>query len=794
MNSWESLVLHVQNSLHTKYHTALTVALDMVLAAVPAHVTSGITETTNGTENTETTFFGQVYKSIRLFGEAVSQQSEELDPEAGRWDRFGSLAAYAFSVYGISTFFVALLLNRTTVIASLGSAIARRTNGRGIFALLRRLPVPQGVVLMVLRFLALVLLVSQAYNVFVALNVIGQNGDPASISRLSRWAVNSFFQYDPVAYSEDPFMHMPRDEVVFGPTTAMLWPVFLAVSYSLFVETFAAAVCNKKPFLEGGLTLFELSLSIQEMSSGLFFLREHPVAKRPSEQLLAVCLFLLADQISNHLGAVFYDNRYRLIPLTIISSIFVWYFCALMPSGEVFRMPLEILLTYLVLVLTLSVALVSGAIVVLTVVTKGARVDELNLTSLFADDDPNAAIFSKYLGLDLSQDFYTAVINLGLVAVTQAGKSSYFMAYSYVSSPQHTWLEQSLWDQLTAALYTKTPGVGLGSKKHSHKILHFLTENQISGYSNIINTPTKRLIAGSDTDTTEISRISTVKLRRVYLFETLRRFGQLVAWSLVQTLYYWPKRKLYKQPNGITVPENESLDQFESRKACAPAFLRHLLLRNENPMDKLTKVPQISESSDNIVEEDESPDFEITDEYDDETDVDSDAELIDFVGSNNELESSPHSHSSPLAYSSAISELMTPDTLLELFDDKEILHHHLQYEYSEHGMMTRSRYRAVNGNKTSQNQTQQLLDLILAKRRAQLEKEAQAVPNDDDIDDIDPRIACVICQTEPRTLITWPCKCFAICEGCRVSLVAKGMKGCVCCRQDVEGVSRIFLP
>jgi hypothetical protein len=53
---------------------------------------------------------------------------------------------------------------------------------------------------------------------------------------------------------------------------------------------------------------------------------------------------------------------------------------------------------------------------------------------------------------------------------------------------------------------------------------------------------------------------------------------------------------------------------------------------------------------------------------------------------------------------------------------------------------------------------------------------------------------CVICQSAPRTILVWPCRCLALCEECRVSLAMKNFGNCVCCRRDVVGFSRIFVP
>ena len=53
---------------------------------------------------------------------------------------------------------------------------------------------------------------------------------------------------------------------------------------------------------------------------------------------------------------------------------------------------------------------------------------------------------------------------------------------------------------------------------------------------------------------------------------------------------------------------------------------------------------------------------------------------------------------------------------------------------------------------------------------------------------------CVICQTSPRSIITWPCRCLCVCEECRVSLAMNNFGSCVTCRQDVGGFVRLWVP
>lgn len=53
---------------------------------------------------------------------------------------------------------------------------------------------------------------------------------------------------------------------------------------------------------------------------------------------------------------------------------------------------------------------------------------------------------------------------------------------------------------------------------------------------------------------------------------------------------------------------------------------------------------------------------------------------------------------------------------------------------------------------------------------------------------------CVVCQSSPRSIIIWPCRCLSLCDDCRVSLAMNNFDKCVCCRRDVSGFSRIFVP
>ncbi|KAF8311681.1 uncharacterized protein EI90DRAFT_937241 [Cantharellus anzutake] len=74
-------------------------------------------------------------------------------------------------------------------------------------------------------------------------------------------------------------------------------------------------------------------------------------------------------------------------------------------------------------------------------------------------------------------------------------------------------------------------------------------------------------------------------------------------------------------------------------------------------------------------------------------------------------------------------------------------------------------------------------------------RQARRPPSEQENDPL--RFNCVICTVEPRVVIFWPCRCLALCDECRSGLAARSSSGkhtCPCCRQTVEGYSRIFIP
>jgi hypothetical protein len=116
-------------------------------------------------------------------------------------------------------------------------------------------------------------------------------------------------------------------------------------------------------------------------------------------------------------------------------------------------------------------------------------------------------------------------------------------------------------------------------------------------------------------------------------------------------------------------------------------------------------------------------------------------------------------------------------------------------------LLTSTRYRPANstipasGPLSPDDEAQLLVQLILNRRSKPLVSDQAAAGWRDGAAGMGPSgPQCVICQSEPRTILAWPCRCLSLCEECRVTLAMNNFGNCVCCRQDVVGFSRLFVP
>lgn len=666
-----------------------------------------------------------------LFKEALEEQSQYADEHGVHWRKLGALSVYAVSPYGVLALLVAVIINRINFFASTNTNL-RRAHRAPRARMLGRIfgdNLALAAVLLILRGLAISFLLQSGFYVLVALRSMAQTRDPSQLSRLTKLIPSRWFQYEVEEYAESRYMAMPRDAVRFGPSVDMLWPVFYSVSFSLFAEAFALSINGNSKLYHHGITLFELSLALHESTSDPLNLRSHRISRRPTEAVLMVCLFVISDHVNSQLMGAFSLREYALIPLTALSLPFVWYFTSTM-RNELMAFPMNIAASYLMVVVVMTISAVCFVIFLLAFAAKGSRVTELNYYSFFKDTASRSEFFSKHLSISLSQDFYTAMLNLGTFAISLAGALSYFGSLNVVNGPRQTWVEECLLEIANGSAGTAVPE-DLGKR-----VAAYFKENRINGYENFVSAPRDGIL----TDKEKPPQASTTVLLRVkYYLEIVTRFVDLVISMVWKNFFMARVVSIFRKRNADPVSER------------VPKFMRHLVGNQTPDRQESTEISETALLA--VADDDDIDDLDYEDQ-----DSESDADTINDEVSEQEFSS---------------------EALLEAAEDNQYIMVHVKSEKR----LTRSTFR--EGGEDALKEADTILDLILAHRKPQLH---------DEVNEIESRFLCVICQENPREIITWPCKCLAICESCRLSLVAKGMEGCVCCRRDVGGVSKIFMP
>jgi hypothetical protein len=155
-------------------------------------------------------------------------------------------------------------------------------------------------------------------------------------------------------------------------------------------------------------------------------------------------------------------------------------------------------------------------------------------------------------------------------------------------------------------------------------------------------------------------------------------------------------------------------------------------------------------------------------------------------------------------------------------DEARILAAHLESEDAR--IMTRSRYRrqidtersrvlltgrsivASDGLRrplTSDEEAAVLESLIISRRKDRVGLGSSIVESSASTSNpssqtegtsTSPGAVCVVCQSQARTIIAWPCRCLCVCEDCRVSLALNNFDKCVTCRREVIGFVRLWVP
>ncbi|ODV92567.1 hypothetical protein CANCADRAFT_56201 [Tortispora caseinolytica NRRL Y-17796] len=227
--------------------------------------------------------------------------------------------------------------------------------------------------------------------------------------------------------------------------------------------------------------------------------------------------------------------------------------------------------------------------------------------------------------------------------------------------------------------------------------------------------------------------------------------------------------------------------------AIFPLVIRDIALNNahrEQLRDDRDDPEEYSETAlllqEDLPDFDPSEDFTVTSVFDSDSeefsDQDSECALIDTSDSETQLDFEPVADEqtgvlnlleADAGVASILRQLLSPVTDEEK-DFVQVLKSHLRADR----VVTRNGYRRSLGEMNMGN---------FIRRR-------QSETCEPELKEIADRSLCIVCQSTPRDVVLWPCRCFAICDDCRNVLAAQGFTGCVACRKPVASYSRLYLP
>lgn len=276
----------------------------------------------------------------------------------------------------------------------------------------------------------------------------------------------------------------------------------------------------------------------------------------------------------------------------------------------------------------------------------------------------------------------------------------------------------------------------------------------ISGYMNRIDPPPiQELDFKRDVQTTSLWR------QRVSWYTTM--LGYLFEW----TAKLWTRKR---KDAAVKKPERNYND-FVTEKN----YVKFLHVQNEKDTDKYL-----------LPEEDYTEDYVPQDDDEDNEDNDDD-EYQDDEHQDNDNEELASDTQVTLA-----EELFGPQQIQEIISSPQEMSWYLstwsilKYQaLANEQMLTRRKF-------AKHNEAYLLQDVISEIPPSEMTQ--QETHHDHDTNHFDASdMTCVVCKTNQRNIILWPCKCFALCEPCRTSLGLRAFNTCICCRRQVSGYSKL---
>jgi hypothetical protein len=375
--------------------------------------------------------------------------------------------------------------------------------------------------------------------------------------------------------------------------------------------------------------------------------------------------------------------------------------------------------------------------------------------------------------IDTADDFYTALMKFGDVALTSAATAMFCNESPEFSMPQRTWIEAG----------GTSPGSSNNGSPYANEVQSFQGEKRVGAPPSTADHGGRLAIQRPAEAAKLVARLVVVLFKPVY-----RRISRMFRRS--------------HNASDISDAVHTAVEKLQT--AAANFALYHDI---DNDIDGRGHARLLQGSV--LPAVDDSPDWEPSGAHTSlDADIDDGYEYDSDYTTDNEDSQSDSGEGSYDSYVDSIArqrrpafsgtgrysrpsrleeynELLhlTPEQVMSLvapqsreqIEETGILSSHLRRESP--GPLTRSQFYS------QQSETaRDLLDLVSQLRKGHVSADPVS------------ETVCVVCHVNPRQVILWPCRCFALCNECRGTLATKRFKGCVCCRQPINSFSRVYVP
>ena len=489
--------------------------------------------------------------------------------------------------------------------------------------------------------------------------------------------------------------------------------------------------------------------------------------------------------------------------------------------------------------------------------------------------------------LDMTEDFYTALLKIGFTALTVASEAVYLNEGQRINVATSTWLEEERLKEIEAFGQSHDPVEGVSvSFAKSAAADQQPTERWKSGYDRVVSFTADKFGSGFANSRQRGDGVGHMQRGGRYLMAAKffrGIFWLFVSWNKVVINRLMDKTRISWRPRWLNLPKAKDglqVSEEEEQQVRKQSTMDFWILSNDGVLSlpENDDVDVEQEMKRRLIDEngrwgkeeeqildsrvynwwasggwfgakDDSGSYQRPAQDDDTTSMisistnasevshgDIDDEFIDFDSDASSGASTPtQRHPFPRSLSPSDSRILAaldpsknysqlnPLHLATLLDPKNpqqrseahMLAHHLtnsgittrsQYRHAQSfanaKLLTSTRYRPANSSipsngPLSPGDEADLLEQLILTHRAQSASsinQGAGTWRDGAVGMGAGGPQCVVCQSAPRTVLAWPCRCLSLCEDCRVSLAMNNFGTCVCCRQTVVGFSRLFVP